>query len=218
MTKYHIFAADISPYAQRAVLQLEYKNIPFTQAHPPGGFNSPEYGLINPIRRLPVLQIGDYNLPESEVICEYIEAVHPEPSLVPEDPLARAEVRLISRIIDTYIMNPMMPLFKNFSRATRDEKVVATALETIDKGLSALDHWIKPGPYAVGDRLTLADFAAAPVLRYVEQYPPVFGMKTPFEGRPNVKAYYEGCRKDPHIERGLARIEAGWEALKAGRH
>lgn len=214
--QYHVYAADISPFAQRVVLQLEYKQLAFTQEHPPGGFHSEEYGRINPIRKLPVLRIGDVHLPESEVICEYLEQVHPEPALLPEDPAQRANGRLISRIVDLYIMNPMMPLFKNLSRATRNPDVVNLALASIKNGLGYLNHWIAPGRYANAGRLTLADFAAAPVLRYAAQYPPVFGMKEPFADLPNVASYFAACREDAHVNRGLSRIEAGWAALRAG--
>lgn len=215
--QYHVYSADISPFAQRVVLQLEYKGLPFTQAHPPGGFQSEAYGRINPIRKMPVLRIGEVHLPESETICEYLEQVHPEPSLLPDDPLQRAHGRVISRIVDLYIMNPMMPLFKNLPRASRDPAVVDLALANIKNGLIYLDHWISPARYANAGRLTLADLAAAPVLRYAAQYPPVFGMKAPFAELSNVAAYYAACREDPHIERGLSRIEAGWEALRGGK-
>jgi glutathione S-transferase len=216
---YHLYAADISPFAQRVVLQMEYKGLVFSQETPPGGLGSDEYGRINPIRKLPVLRIGETYLPESEVICEYLEHVHPEPALLPEDPTERAHCRLISRIVDLYIMNPMMPPFRNFARATRDQAVVDQALEAIRKGVAALECWLAPGPYVRAGRITLADFAAAPVLRYVAEYPPVFGMnmKTPFAETPNVATYLAACRADPHIERGLARIEAGWLARRSGQ-
>ncbi len=215
--QYHLYSADISPFAQRVVMQLEHKGLAFTHEHPPGGFQSEEYGLINPIRKLPVLRVGAINLPESEVICEYLEQVHPEPSLVPEDPMQRAHGRLISRITDLYIMNPMMPLFKNFSRATRNQEVVDLALSNIRNGLGFLDHWISPMRYANAGRLTLADLAVAPVLRYCVQYPPVFGMKDPLAAFPNVTAYFNACRETPLIDRALSRIEAGWEAMRTAK-
>ncbi|RIA37962.1 glutathione S-transferase [Hephaestia caeni] len=214
MAQYHLYSADISPFAQRVVLQLDHKGIAFTHEHPPGGFGSAEYGLINPIQKLPVLRVDGVNLPESEVICEYLEQVHPEPALFPEDPMARAKVRLIARIIDLYIMNPMMPLFKNLSRATRDQAVVDHALASIKAGLGHLNHWIEPGRHATGGQTTLADFAAAPVLRYAFQYPPVFGFKDPFADLPNVAAYYAACRENANVDGALSRIEAGWDAMR----
>lgn len=218
MAQYHLYSADISPFAQRVVMQLEHKGISFTHEHPPGGFGSEEYGRINPIRKLPVIRVGETNLPESQVICDYLEEAHPEPALLPAEPLERAKVRLIARIVDLYIMNPMMPLFQNLSRKTRDQAVVERALDSIKAGLSHLDHWIRPGPYACGDALSLADLAAAPVLRYVAQYPPVFGMEDPFAQRANVAAYYARCREEALIDRALSRIEAGWDAMRRGAH
>jgi glutathione S-transferase len=218
MAQYHLYSADISPFAQRVVMQLQYKGIAFTQEHPPGGFGSEEFGRINPIRKLPVLRIGDTHLPESQVICDYIEHAHPTPPLLPESPLEQAKVRLIARIIDLYVMNPMMPLFQNLSRKTRDQVVVDRALASIKAGLGHLDRWIEPGPHALGGRLTLADFAAAPVLRYAAQYPPIFGMVDPFAELPNVAAYYARCRENELIDQSIARIEAGWDAMRRGAH
>ena len=218
MQTYHLYSADISPFAQRVLSQLEYKGIDFTWSHPPGGLASDEYSLINPMRKLPVLMVDGAALPESEVICEFIEDMHPEPSLVPSDPMLRARGRLIRRIADTYVMNPMMPLFKNFSRKTRDQVVVDLALSNVRQGLEFLDSWLAAEPYAVAGRLTLTDFALAPILRYVAEYPPVFGLDTPLDGLENVQAYFSSCRYDPHIARGLSRIEAGWEAKKSGSH
>jgi glutathione S-transferase len=212
---YHVYGADISPFAQRVVVQLEFKGLPFVELPPPGGLHSDAFARINPIGKIPVLKIGDALLPESEVICEYIEQIHPEPSLLPDDPLARARGRLISRIADQYVMNPMIPLFANLARATRDQAVVDRAIAAIRRGLEHLDHWIAADIHANAGRLTLADLAAAPILRYAAQYPPIFGLDAPFAGLDNVAGYAARCREDPHIDRALGRIEAGWAALRA---
>lgn len=213
----HLYTADISPFAQRVVIQLEAKGLPFTHELPPGGLASEAYALINPIRKMPTLRVGEgFNLPESEVICEYLEDLHPEPSLRPADPLVRARMRLITRIIDLYVMNPMMPLFKNLARQSRDEAVVAASLAAISNGLDWLEPWVAPERYAVDGRLTLADCAAAPVLLYVTRYPPIFGMKEPLASRPNLTAYLAAVRQDPHVDAALGRIEAGWDALRKG--
>ncbi len=211
-----LYGADISPFAQRVALQLEYKGLEFRVEPPPGGLKSDTFRDLNPIGKIPLLEADGVILPESEIICEYIEEVHPEPRLLPIDPADRARGRLISRICDLYVMNPMAPLFANLSRKSRDQAVVDDALRTIKKGLQALDHWIAPEPFATAGMLTLADFAAAPILRYVAEYPPIFGMTQPFADFGNIATYYAKCREDPHVDRGLARIEAGWAALRAG--
>jgi len=35
---------------------------------------------------MPTLEVDGWFLPESAVICEYLEDVHPKPSLRPDDP------------------------------------------------------------------------------------------------------------------------------------
>ena len=48
----------------------------------------------NPLGKVPVLEEGDFVLPESEMIMEYLEERYPEPALLPADPTHRALVRL----------------------------------------------------------------------------------------------------------------------------
>ncbi|KCZ88856.1 glutathione S-transferase family protein [Hyphomonas johnsonii] len=214
MADYHLYSADISPFAQRVVMQLEFKQIPFTESVPPGGLKSEAFAAISRIGKIPVLQVGSVHLPESEVISEFLEQTHPDPSLLPDDPMERANCRLIARIADLYIMEAMVPLFANLSRATRNQEHVDRALSVLDRGLGYLEPWINPAVHAVGGRLTLADLAVAPILRYAAEYPPIFGMTTPFGERPNVSSYYDRCREHALIDSGLSRIEAGWQALR----
>jgi glutathione S-transferase len=48
----------------------------------------------NPLGKVPVLEEGEFVLPESDVIMEYLEERYPEPALLPDDPGDRALVRL----------------------------------------------------------------------------------------------------------------------------
>ncbi|HEY2776390.1 MAG TPA: glutathione S-transferase N-terminal domain-containing protein [Gaiellaceae bacterium] len=52
--------------------------------------------LNPPSGRVPVLD----GLPESEVIMELLEEIHPEPALLPADPVARAKARLMVHRFD----------------------------------------------------------------------------------------------------------------------
>ena len=63
MARYHLYSADISPFAQRVVMQLEFKQIPFTQSAPPDGLKSEAFAAISRIGKIPVLQVGAVHLP-----------------------------------------------------------------------------------------------------------------------------------------------------------
>ena len=55
---------------------------------------------LNPPKgRVPVLDVG-FVLPESDVIMEYLEDTHPDPSLLPADPVQRAHARLLVHRFD----------------------------------------------------------------------------------------------------------------------
>lgn len=52
-----------------------------------------EYERINPQRLMPALKIGERIVAQSSAILEYLEENHPEPPLLPADPVLRAEAR-----------------------------------------------------------------------------------------------------------------------------
>jgi len=61
---------------------------------------SPEYLKANPKGVVPVLIDGDRVIPESTIICEYLEDKFPESALMPDDPGARALVRSWTKAVD----------------------------------------------------------------------------------------------------------------------
>jgi glutathione S-transferase len=54
----------------------------------------------NPLGRVPVIEEDGLVLPESIVIMEYLEERYPEPALLPAEPRARAEARLLVHRFD----------------------------------------------------------------------------------------------------------------------
>lgn len=67
---------------------------------------TPEYRRINPKAVVPTLVHDRRVIPESTVICEYLDEVFPEPALKPADPFARAEMRLWTKMVDE-LLHPM---------------------------------------------------------------------------------------------------------------
>ena len=56
----------------------------------------PEYLKINPKGVVPALDHDGRIIIESSLICEYVDDICPDPSLVPADPFDRARMRLWS--------------------------------------------------------------------------------------------------------------------------
>lgn len=63
----------------------------------------PEYLKLNPKGLVPTLVHDGKVITESSVICEYIDDAFPEPSLKPDDPFERSEMRQWTKIVDEYV-------------------------------------------------------------------------------------------------------------------
>jgi glutathione S-transferase len=206
MKLYQFFA---SPFPTRVRLMLYAKGIPFEIIEPPGFGNSTlpkgDYLKLNPLGRVPTLVLDDGRvLPESEVICEYLEEVFPVPALLPADPWVRAQVRLITRISDIYLVMAMVPLFDLLAkkRSEWNKAVIDAAVDKIAEALAALEIYIGVDGYAVGSSLTVADGALAPMLILAEEWTPsVFGSAAPLQRFAKLSEYWRRVQTDPIVSR-----------------
>ena len=194
----------LSPFPTRVRLVLYAKGLDIPFVEPQGIHDRSgkgDYLKINPLGRVPTLELDDgRTLPESEVICEYLEDAYPMPTLRPADPWARAQVRLISRLCDFYLVMAMVPLFNasGRSRKTWDMAKIDGALAEVKKSLDYLEHYIGTEGYAVGNTLTQADGALAPqLLLAFEWAPKLFDRPSPESGLPKLSAYWKAIPKDP---------------------
>ena len=120
-----LYDSMLSPYSTRIRLQMYLKGIQAEiVAVPSGGSHTPDYVKINPLEKIPTLDDNGFLLPESSAIGEYLEDIHPTPSLRPDDAKERAKMRVIYNIADQYILAPLFELFDQANPATRDAKIV----------------------------------------------------------------------------------------------
>ncbi len=199
-----LYQTYASPFPTRVRLLLYAKGIEVEIIEPPGFHATPEakgdYLKINPIGRVPTLVLDDGRaLPESEVICEYLEDAYPEPSLRPTDPWNRARMRLLSRICDFYLVMAMVPLFNLSARSRRhwEPATVASAVGKVADALAFLEEYIGEGRYAVGDALSQADGAIISQLVLASEWiPELFGVADPMVGFPKLAAYWRAIQGD----------------------
>ena len=67
---------------------------------------NPDYLKLNPKAVVPTLVHDGHPIPESTVICEYLDEVFPDRPLKPDDARDRAEMRLWTKAVDE-ILHPM---------------------------------------------------------------------------------------------------------------
>jgi glutathione S-transferase len=206
-----LYQTYTSPFPTRVRLVLYAKDLAPEIIEPPGFHATTEskgdYMEINPIGRVPALVTDDGRaLPESEVICEYLEDAYPNPPTLPPDPWGRAQVRLISRLCDFYLVMAMRPLFtaSGLSRRRWDRAAIDRALAEVETALGYIEAHIGEAGYAVGERLTWADGALIPQLMLAYEWAPVlFDAPSPLGRHPKLAAYWAAITRDPIAARLL---------------
>ena len=138
---------------------------------PEGEQSSEEFKAINPMGLVPVLDADEAVLAQSPAIAEYLEEQHPEPALLPPDPLGRARVREMMHTVGCDI-HPLQNLsvLKHIKTAYSldDDAVLAWCRKWIGRGFAAFEALARErsadGQFSFGDRLTLADVWLIPQL------------------------------------------------------
>jgi glutathione S-transferase len=210
-----LYSGDLSPYSARVRMQIYAKGLTDIVIERPATFGTPKFREENPIGRIPVLDIDGDLMPESEVIAEYLEEIHPEPSMLGANPRETAHIRTIARIGDIYILNNMFMLSPQSRAKTRNEGIVELLGGQVVRNIKALDRLIGPRAgrdgFACCGRLTMADCALTPALFLVENVLPSVGLADPIAANASVAAYWTAIQKNPHAAKTLAELHRGLE-------
>jgi glutathione S-transferase len=188
-----------SPYVARVVLCARLKGQTLTpEAAPGGGIKSPEFLALNPMGKMPVLDIDGVGLPESEVICEYLDASQPGARVIPSNALEAARARLLSRFYDVYIYPQTSALYRHLNPSTRDAAAVATATDNLNKVFGYIEHFLSDGPFAVGNTPSLAECGLLPAFTTLKQTIfPTFGVADPTQGSGKLARWWQACSDHP---------------------
>ena len=169
-----LFAHPFSSYCQKALIAFYENDIPFNfrMLSPDEPANGEEFARLWPIQRFPVLVDDGRTVLEATSIIEHLEVHHPGPvNLIPKDPAAAVEVRMLDRVFDNYVMTPQGKCVFDSIRPSddvRDPYGVAEARKMLDAAYAWLDARMAGREWAVGDAFSLADCAAAPSLFYAD--------------------------------------------------
>ena len=218
-----LYQTYTSPFPTRVRLVLYAKGLSPEIIEPPGFHATVEskgdYFSINPIGRVPALVTDDGRaLPESEVICEYLEEAYPEPSLLGSTPRQNAHIRTLARIGDVYLISTAFTL-ASLTGTLAAQTPVPTGIESIVTLLSGqlansvrtLDRMIGRDGFACLGRLTLADCALVPALSYVQHMMLNRGLADPIAANVNVAAYQAAIQGQEPAARVLAEFHRGRE-------
>jgi maleylpyruvate isomerase len=162
-----------SSAAYRARIALNLKGIKYesvAKALLKNEHRTPEYLSLNPQGLVPALEIGGGAvLSQSLAIAEYLDETHPEPPLLPADPLARAQVRSMALAIacDIHPLNNLRVLNYLKNELRQDENAVnAWYRHWIEEGFRGLEiqarEHSRARRYMHADNVSLADICLVP--------------------------------------------------------
>ncbi|HET7793418.1 MAG TPA: maleylacetoacetate isomerase [Rhizobacter sp.] len=129
----------------------------------------PPYDTMLPAHLIPALRVDDELITQSLAIIEYLDETHPEPPLLPADPLGRARVRSLALDIacEIHPINNLRVLryLVHEMKLSEEQKNtwyrhwVETGLETVERQLAGHPS---TGRFCHGDSPTLADTILVP--------------------------------------------------------
>ena len=170
-----VYGGSVSPFVRKVRVMLAEKGLQYTleQVNP---FNPPpEFLRISPLKRIPVLRDTDHaepnTLPDSSIICDYLEHKYPNPPLYPKDPFERARALWYEEYADSVVaQNIGRGLFferivKKMMRGQPDEAVCQKTLTTeLPPLFDHLESEIGGKEFLAGGMFSIADISVATML------------------------------------------------------
>ena len=211
-----LYTGDLSPYSAKVRMQIYAMGITDIEFELPSSFLLGKMSEVSPIGRIPVLEVEDGIIPESEVIAEYLDDLYPDRSLAGTTPRERAEVRLISRIADIYLLNNIFMALPQLNRETRNDAIRDMLIGQVKRGMGALERHIGDGEFAVGESLTRADCTLVPALFLCESTVPRLDVENPILTTEKVSAYWQKIQHNEFAAKILDEMVKGMKARLDG--
>ncbi|MDO9165142.1 MAG: maleylacetoacetate isomerase [Rhodoferax sp.] len=203
--KLHNYFRSSASFRVRIALALKglpYEYIPVHLAR--GDHKLPGYAGVSADGLVPLLEVGDERLSQSMAIIEYLDETHPQPPLMPHDPLGRAKVRALAQSIacEIHPLNNLRVLKYLVKELKVDEDAkntwyrhwVREGLESFERQLQALadqrrQAGLPASVYCHGDTPTLADCCLVPQIFNGKRF------DVNLDGLPLTMAAFDACMK-----------------------
>ena len=208
-----LYGVHLSPFVMRPLLVARAKGHDLALDMPEGGIKSADFLAMSPMAKMPLLHDGDFRLPESQVIAEYLDAALSGPKMIDADPKTAARQRLLCRLADVYIVPEIGGLFN-----ARDKpEALAPALEKLSLAMGYIEHFRSAGDtFAIGDSFSIADAALVPIFFFFDAFAGL-GAAALIADRTGLAAYWARAKASDLGSRAIAEQAAGLKAMMAQR-
>jgi glutathione S-transferase len=215
-----VYGSSISPFVRKVLAFGAEKGIALEHKPLPLGSDDPGFCAASPFRKIPALSDGDFSICDSSAIITYLEAVQPDPALIPAEAKARARAVWYEEFADTILAAAGGRIFFNRVVAPRflgrpgdDAAADKAEREELPPILDYLET-VAPGDggFLVGDAITLADIAVASPFVNLGH----LGISPDPERHPRTAAYVGAILARPSFASWVARERTFLERTAAG--
>jgi glutathione S-transferase len=182
---------------RKAVLAAQWLEIPFQRidaGHEYGIVRTPEYLAKNPNGQIPLIEDGDFQLWESNVIVRYLCAKHSPGKLYPQDLAARFDAERWMDWQQTTLNSAGRNAFMQLIRTPADKRnteLVAQSAAATESLMALLDDHLSRRAFMAGDAFSMADIPIACELHRWRGLP----LERP--ARPHLERWYQGILAQP---------------------
>ena len=197
-----LYGAMASPFFRKCRIALEEKGLPYEMEQLVPVPKTPELLALHPMGKIPVLRDGERVIPDSSVICAYLERLRPTPAIYPPDAGDLATALFLEEYADTRIAETLGPiLFERFIRPqvfqqTGDPARAAEFAARLPEVFDYLESQLPDGRDTVLPRFGIADIALGAQLQGLGlvgeeidagRWPRLAGYRRALEARPSFK-------------------------------
>jgi glutathione S-transferase len=202
-----LYGVPQSPFVRKVRIALEEKGIPYANEPLVPFPKTPELLALSPIGKIPFLRDGDVVVPDSSVICAYLEKKHPRPALYPSEPADYAKALFLEEYADTRLGQATLPLlFERFVKKLLqgegpDEARVKVLLEQeLPPAMDYLESQAPESGDSVLARFGIADIAIGTQLAIL----PGVGVEIDARRWPRVARYFHALLARPSFKTAMA--------------
>lgn len=206
-----VYGSSLSPMVRKVLVICAEKGVEVeNKVFGPGVAPTPEFLEASPLCKVPAIRDGEYLLADSSAIAHYLDAKHPEPRLIPEEPQARGKVVWYDELCDTVVFGTGVKIFFNrvvgpLTGLAYDLAVAERAeAEELPAQLDLLEAAAPGEGWLVGPDFTLADVAIGAVfVNYM-----LAGGRVRDEAHPRFAAYLGRVHERPSFKSVIASNRA----------
>ncbi len=154
-----VYGIPLSNYTNMVEVTLREKGIEFEVVPVMPGDES--LSGKSPMGKVPCIEVDGQYVSETTAILDYLDDISPQPPLYPSDPLARAKVKEMVRVIELYVELPVRRHYDTvFFGGALNDTAVTEVKPVLEKAVKALAELGSFAPYLAGSEFSIADIYA----------------------------------------------------------